>query len=156
MVSGHKPLTGVVAILVTPFTDDDQLDLPGLARVAEYTIGLGVHGIGIGLASEYLALSDAECVVAARTLVEAARGRVPVMMSCARPSTAATIELARAISGCRVDALMVLPPYVLPPAGGGLLAHYRAVAGAVATPIVVQDAPLMSGVNLSAELLAAL
>ena len=151
-----KRLTGVVAILVTPFTDDDSLDLPGLARVAEYTIGLGVHGIGIGLASEYLALSDAECVAVARTLVEAARDCVPVMMSCARPSTAATIELARAISACSVDALMVLPPYVLQPGSAGLLAHYRAVAGAVATPIVVQDAPQMSGASLSTELLAGL
>jgi dihydrodipicolinate synthase/N-acetylneuraminate lyase len=151
-----KQLSGVIAILVTPFTEDDQLDLPGLARVADYTIGLGVHGIGIGLASEYMALSDAECLSVASTLVEAARDRVPVMMSCARPSTAATIELASAIGACGVDALMVLPPYVLPPGGAGLLAHYRAVAAAVATPIVVQDAPQMSGVNLSAELLAGL
>ncbi|HEY8284741.1 MAG TPA: dihydrodipicolinate synthase family protein [Chloroflexota bacterium] len=151
-----KHLSGVVAILVIPFTDDDRLDLSGLARVAEHTIGLGVHGIGIGLASEYLALSDVECVAVARTLVEAARGRVPVMMSCARPSTAATIELARAISVRGVDALMVLPPYVLPPGGTGLVAHYRAVAGAVTTPIVVQDAPQMSGASLSAEMLAGL
>jgi dihydrodipicolinate synthase/N-acetylneuraminate lyase len=147
-------LSGVVAILVTPFTDDDRLDLPGLARVVDYTLGLGVHGIGIGLASEYLALSDAECVEVARTLVQAARHRVPVMMSCGRPSTAATIELARAIGASGVDALMVLPPYVLPPGAAGLLAHYRAVAGAVDTPIVVQDAPNMSGVHLSAETLA--
>src|SRR5260370_30738882 len=123
-------LTGVIAILITPFTDNDALDLAGLTRVAEHTIGLGVHGIGIGLASEYLALSDVECVAVAGTLVEAARGRVPVMMSCARPSTAATIELASAIGPRGVDALMVLPPYVMPPGGAGLVAHYRAVAGA--------------------------
>ena len=84
-----KPLSGVTAILVTPFTDDDQLDLPGLARVADYTIGLGVHGIGIGLASEYMALSDAECLAVASTLVEAARDRVPVMMSWPRRSAPA-------------------------------------------------------------------
>ncbi|HXT36225.1 MAG TPA: dihydrodipicolinate synthase family protein [Chloroflexota bacterium] len=156
MVTHHKPLTGVIAILVTPFTEDDRLDLLGLARVAEYTIGLGVHGIGIGLASEYLALSDAECVAVARTLVETARDRLPVMMSCGRPSSAATIGLARDIAATGVDALMVLPPYVLQPGGAGLVAHYQAVAGAVATPIVVQDAPQMSGASLSAELLAGL
>ena len=156
MVSSHKPLTGVIAILVTPFHEDDILDLPGLARVAEYTIGLGVQGIGIGLASEYLALSDQECLAVARTLVEVAHGRVPVLMSCGRPSTAATIGLAREIAASGVDALMVLPPYVLQPGGGALLAHYRAVAGAVATPIVVQDAPQMSGATLSAEVLAGL
>lgn len=149
-----KRLSGVIAILVTPFTDDDALDLPGLARVVDYTIGLGVHGVGIGLASEYLSLSDEECVAVARTIVDAAYGRVPVMMSCGRPSTAATIELARAISACGVEALMVLPPYVLPPGAAGLAAHYRAVADAVDTPIVVQDAPHMSGVQLSAETLA--
>lgn len=149
-------LTGVVAILVTPFTDDDQLDLPGLERVVEYTLGLGVHGLGIGLASEYLALSDEECIAVARTLVRAARRRVPVVMSCGRPSTAATISLARALEACGVDALMVLPPYVLQPSAEGLEAHFRAIAAAVQTPLVVQDAPDLSGVTLPPPLLAQL
>ncbi len=150
------PLQGVVAILVTPFTDDDALDLPGLARVVDYTIGLGVHGVGIGLASEYLALTDEEAIAVATTLVRAARGRVPVMMSCGRPSTAATIALGRGIAACGVDALMVVPPYVMAPGAAGLAAHYRAVAAAIQTPIVVQDAPGVSGVTLSPELLASL
>ena len=151
-----KQLSGVIAILATPFTDDDRLDLPGLERVVAYTLGLGVHGVGIGLASEYLSLSDEECVVVARTLVRATRGRVPVVMSCGRPSTAATIVLARAVTGCGVDALMVLPPYVMAPGPAGIEAHYRAVAGAVDVPLVVQDAPTLSGVTLSSELLARL
>src|SRR5260370_40760691 len=98
-------LTGVIAILITPFTDNDALDLPGLARVAEHTIGLGVHGIGIGLASEYLALSDAGCVAEASTGVEAARDRVPVILICGRPCTAAAIDVARAIKACTAEAL---------------------------------------------------
>ena len=151
-----KRLTGVIAILVTPFTEDDRLDLPGLARVAEYTIGLGVHGIGIGLASEYLALTDEECVAVAGTLVQAASGRVPVMMSCGRPSTAATVTLAHAIAATGVDALMVLPPYVLQPGAAALADHYRAVAAAVATPIVMQDAPQMSGITMTSSVLAGL
>ncbi|MGH2347091.1 MAG: dihydrodipicolinate synthase family protein, partial [Chloroflexota bacterium] len=124
------------------------------ARVVDYTIGLGVHGVGVGLAGEYLALSDEECVAVTRTIVEAARGRVPVMMSCGRPSTAATIDLARAITAYAVDALMVLPPYVLQPGAAALAAHFRAIAAAVEVPIVVQDAPHMSGVQLPAEILA--
>jgi 4-hydroxy-tetrahydrodipicolinate synthase len=154
MTHHEKPLSGVVAILVTPFTAADELDLDGLAAVVDYTIALGAHGVGIGLASEYLTLSDVECVTAARALVRAAAGRVPAMMSCGRPSTAATVALARAIAAEGVDALMVLPPYVMPPGAAGLEAHYRAVAEAVPTPLVVQDAPSLSGVNLSPELLA--
>jgi dihydrodipicolinate synthase/N-acetylneuraminate lyase len=155
---GETPgtLAGVVAILVTPFAEDDQLDLPGLERVVEYTLGLGVHGLGIGLASEYLALSDDECLDVARTLVRATRRRVPVMMSCGRPSTAATVSLARGLEACGVDALMVLPPYVLQPAADRLEAHYRAIAAAVRTPLVVQDAPNLSGVTLAPALLAQL
>jgi dihydrodipicolinate synthase/N-acetylneuraminate lyase len=95
-------------------------------------------------------------VAAARTLVEAAAGRVPVMMSCGRPSTAATVGLARAVAACGVDALMVLPPYVMQPGVRGLIEHYRAVAGATDVPIVLQDAPTLSGVQLSPEILAAL
>lgn len=151
-----QPLHGVVSILVTPFDDDDRLDLPGLERVVAYTLGLGVHGIGIGLASEYLALSDAECVAVAETLVRTVAGRVPVMMSCGRPSTSATVALAQEIADRGVDALMILPPYVLAPGARGIEAHYRTVAAATATPIVVQDAPALSGVALSTEVLARL
>jgi dihydrodipicolinate synthase/N-acetylneuraminate lyase len=149
-------LTGVVAILVTPFSDDDHLDLPGLERVVDYTIGQGAHGIGIGLASEYLALTDEECIAVARTLVRAARHRVPVIMSCGRPSTAATIALATVLYGCELDALMVLPPYVMQPGVDGLEAHYHAVAAAVNTPLIVQDAPNLSGVTMPPSLLARL
>jgi 4-hydroxy-tetrahydrodipicolinate synthase len=77
-------------------------------------------------------------------------------MSCGRPSTAATIALARALAACGPDALMVLPPYVLPPTPEGLEAHYRAIAAATSTPIVVQDAPNLSGVTLPPALLARL
>jgi len=151
-----KPLSGVVSILVTPFDDDDRLDLPSLARVVEYTVGLGVHGVGIGLASEYLALSDQECVAVAGTVVRTVAGRVPVMMSCGRPSTSATVALAQEIEAQGVDALMVLPPYVMGPSARGIEAHYRAVAAAITTPIVVQDAPALSGVSLAPEVLARL
>jgi len=156
-VSGAAPdrrLSGVVAILVTPFNDDDAVDLAGLAAVADYTIGLGVQGVGIGLASEYMALSDDECLAVAQTVVAATRGRLPVIMSCGRPSTAATVALARALASCGVDALMVLPPYVMAPSAAGIEAHYRAVADAVELPIVVQDAPALSGVALPSQLLA--
>ena len=155
-MKGYVPatLTGGVAILVTPFTEDDLLDLAGLEQVVEYT--LGAHGIGIGLASEYLALSDEECRAVAETIVRAARHRVPVIMSCGRPSTAATIGLARMLETYELDALMVLPPYIMQPTARGLEAHHGAVAAAVHTPVVVQDAPNLSGVTLSPALLAQL
>jgi 4-hydroxy-tetrahydrodipicolinate synthase len=156
MVDTPGRLTGVVAILVIPFMDDDQLDLPGFARVIDYTLDLGVHGLGVGLASEFLSLTDEECRAVAQTLVRATRRRVPVMISCGRPSTASTIALARTLAACGPDALMVLPPYVLPPTPEALVAHYRAVAAAVQTPLVVQDAPNLSGVTLSPALLAQL
>jgi dihydrodipicolinate synthase/N-acetylneuraminate lyase len=146
-------LTGVVAILVTPFTDDDRLDLAGLERVVEYTIEQGAHGLGVGLASEYLALTDEECIAVARTLVRAARHRVPLIMSCGR---AATIDLATVLDACELDALMVLPPYVMQPSVDGLEAHYHAVAAAVRTPLIVQDAPNLSGVTMPPALLARL
>jgi 4-hydroxy-tetrahydrodipicolinate synthase len=55
-----------------------------------------------------------------------------------------------------VDALMVLPPYVLQPGARGLIEHYRVVAGATPVPVVLQDAPALSGVQLPAETLAGL
>jgi dihydrodipicolinate synthase/N-acetylneuraminate lyase len=44
--------------------------------------------------------------------------------------------------------VMVLPPYVLQPSADGPAEHYRAIAAAVRTPLVVQAAPNLSGVTI--------
>src|SRR5262249_12856142 len=54
------------------------------------------------------------------------------------------------------DALMVQPPYVFKPDPAGIVEHYRAVAGAVSIPVIVQDEPVVTGLTMAPGLLAQL
>lgn len=49
---------------------------------------------------------------------------------------------------------MVLPPYFLKPDGEGLMFYFDAISRAVKIPIMVQDAPLMSGIAMPVALLS--
>ena len=55
------------------------------------------------------------------------------------------IELSQAAEAAGATAVMVAPPTGLR-GDAAILAHYRAVAGAVSIPIVVQDEPVTTGV----------
>jgi 4-hydroxy-tetrahydrodipicolinate synthase len=51
------------------------------------------------------------------------------------------------------DALMVMPPYFLRTDADGLMLYFEGISRAVSLPIMVQDAPLMTQVNMPASLL---
>jgi len=41
----REKLRGVIPAIITPFTQEDEVDLKGLERLTEYLISKGVHGI---------------------------------------------------------------------------------------------------------------
>jgi 4-hydroxy-tetrahydrodipicolinate synthase len=85
------PLTGVVPIVPTVFSDDETVDLDGTARVVDYLIDAGVDGVCL-LAnySEQFSLTDAERDTLARTLIERVAGRLPVIVATSHYSARVT------------------------------------------------------------------
>ncbi len=75
------PLHGIVPILVTPFDEVGRVDAESLRREVEFNIDAGVHGLGIALGSEVYKLADDERDLVVTTVVDQARGRVPVVMN---------------------------------------------------------------------------
>ena len=47
-----EAMRGVFPILVTPFDDQERVDEDSLRSLVDFTIGAGVHGLGIALGSE--------------------------------------------------------------------------------------------------------
>lgn len=150
-------LAGCIPIVCTPFHDDGQLDENSLRREVEYLITNGVHGLAaLAIASEGYKLNDAERERVTRTVVEAAAGRVPVVIGADYSGTDVAVERARAAEEIGADAIMVLPPYFIKPDGDNLYRYYKRLAEAVSIPIIVQDAPQLTGVTMSAPFLAQL
>ena len=153
------PLTGVIPIAPTAFSDGGTVDLDGQRRVYDCMIDQGVDAICI-LAnySEQFLLSDDERSEQLALAMEKISGRVPVVVTCSHFSTDIAVARARAAASAGATMLMMMPPYhgaSLRADETRMIEHFARVADAARLPIMVQDAPL-SGVTLSVSFLARL
>ena len=61
-------------ILVTPFDERGGIDEESLARLIDFNIAAGVHGLGVALGSEIFKFNEAERDAVTRAVVRAGRG----------------------------------------------------------------------------------
>ena len=146
---------GIFPILNTTFHDDGSLDFASQGRLVDYLLESGAHGLGLfGNASEGYALADSERQSLLAAIAKQVNGRVPLVVSTGATGTDLAVRASQTAQDQGASALMVLPPYFLKPGADGLMFYYAAISKAVAIPIMVQDAPLMSQVPMPATLLA--
>ncbi len=123
-------LRGVLAFVITPFTDDHALDISGLTRIVDSMCHAGVHSIVCtGGVAEFYSLNLEEYHQVIRSTVRAAKGRVPVLAGIGH-STRIACELASFAESEGVSGLMINPFYFVEPNLEGLARHYQALAKA--------------------------
>jgi dihydrodipicolinate synthase/N-acetylneuraminate lyase len=135
-------LQGVFPILVTPFDEQGRIDEESLARLVEFNIAAGVHGIGVAIGSEMFKLTEAERAQVTRRVIDQARKRVPVVINTGAGGTDLAVHYSRSAEDAGADALMIIPPSFLPAGPAEVLDYYRAISAAVRIPIFLQDIPL--------------
>lgn len=150
-------LRGCIPILCTPFDASDSVDVDGLRAQIDWVLDQGATGVAtLALASEGYKLTESEREAVASDVVTHVNGRVPVVVSADGAGTAVAVDRARRYAALGADALMVLPPYLVKPGPASLLDYYLRIAEAVEIPIMIQDAPQLTGVAMSPSLWAEL
>ncbi|MBM3802259.1 MAG: hypothetical protein FJW26_08085 [Acidimicrobiia bacterium] len=123
-------LKGVLAFVITPFTDDHDLDTRGLIRLVDSMCLAGVHSIVCaGGVAEFYSLTIEEYHQVIRSTVRAAKGRVPVLAGIGH-STRIACELAKFAESEGASGLMINPFYFVEPNLEGLVHHYQALSKA--------------------------
>ena len=146
---------GVYVILATPFDAHGEVDEASLARLVDFSIDRGVHGLtALGIMGEFHRLSEEERRRVAEVVVRQAAGRVPVVVGASHPGLPVTAALARHAAKIGAAAIMVAPPAGTRADPDVLLRYYQAVAAASPLPVVVQDEPQSTGVQMPAVALA--
>lgn len=149
-----KKIEGIVPILVTTFHDDGSLDFESQRRLIHFLLEQGAHGLGLfANASEGYTLLEEERDKLQEMIVKEVNGRVPIVVSASHTGTDAAALLAKRAENLGADALMVLPPYYLKTDAEGTFHYYATMNAAVSIAIMVQDAPLMTGVTMAPALL---
>lgn len=122
-------IKGVIVPIVTPFDKEGQLDTHATKKLVDYLITRGVNGLFPGgTTGEGPLLSLSERRLLAETVVEAADGRIPVIVHAGAITTADTIELAQHAQQIGAQAAAIIPPYFFGHCDEAMFQHFKAVA----------------------------
>mgnify|MGYP001282908914 FL=1 len=144
--------TGSIPALITPFTDDNEVDADGFQSFVDWQIKQGSNGVvPCGTTGESPTLSHEEHERVVELCVEATAGRVPVIAGAGSNSTTEAIRFAKHAESVGADALLVVTPYYNKPTQAGLFAHFKAIHDACGLPIIIYNIPGRSVVDMTIE-----
>jgi 4-hydroxy-tetrahydrodipicolinate synthase len=147
-------LEGIIPAMLTPFTENGEIDVDGIKENVNFLIENGVSGIMCnGSTGEAVALTKEERIKVIKATVEAAKGRVKTIAGTGVPSTDETIKLTRDAKSAGADAVMIITPFYEIPTQEGLYKHYETIAEAVDIPIVMYNIPQHTGVEIGLDVL---
>ncbi|MYC06131.1 MAG: dihydrodipicolinate synthase family protein [Chloroflexi bacterium] len=149
---------GSHTVLATPFTaDGSAIDTDALRQLINWQIESGSHGlIPLGSTGEFLSVSDDERRVIVETAVDAANGRVPVLIGTADEWTEKAVRYSVEAQDAGADGLMIISPYYSSPTEDELFEHFRRISDTVSIPIMVYNNPNTANVDLRPEFVARL
>ena len=149
-------LRGSIVPVVTPFKGG-AVDLDGLARLIEWQIASGSHGISVtGTTGEPSSLTTDERKQVILAAKEAVNGRVPFVPGTGSTNHAETLELTRYAEEIGVDAVLIIAPYYNRPSQEGLFRHFDAVAKSTGLPVILYNIPGRTAVNIEIDTVARL
>jgi 4-hydroxy-tetrahydrodipicolinate synthase len=148
----HVDLKGILPAMITPFSPESGgVNETALAALTDRLIEAGVGGlVPCGSTGEFQTLSHQERCRVTEVVVNAAKGRVPVIPHTGALSTSEAIELSQYAEGAGASAVMVVPPFYEAPPWSDIVEHYRAIAAAINIPIMLYHIPSAHGYTLSA------
>lgn len=143
--------------LVTPLTEGDEVNYGVLRQLVGFHAENHSTGILLlGSTGEAIMLASGERKKIIDTVLDEAKGRVPVMVGVAAVTTRQTVENAKYAKDAGAAAgLIVQPPYIKP-TQAALYRYFKDVADAVDTPLVIYNNPERCGVNVEPETIARL
>ncbi len=144
-----KKLRGSICPVVTPFTESGAIDEIAFAELINWQIESGSHGISVtGTSGEPSSLTIAERKRVMALAKETIDGRVFFAPGTGSTNHDETMELTKYAEEIGADAAMVIVPYYNRPNQEALYQHFKTVADAVTTPIIIYNIPGRSAVNM--------
>src|SRR5436190_1494454 len=151
-MANQKTLQGVLPIVHTPFTTDNQIDATSLQREIDWAFSIGADGMGTGMVSELLRLRLDERLQLTEWIVQFAKGRGAIFAGVGSESTQQAALLAKAAERAGCDAVMAPPPMTTRSSRAGLLDYYCGIADSMSLPVIVQDASGYVGQSIPLDL----
>lgn len=142
---------GAITPLITPFGEDGSLDLRALARLVEWQLEHGAHGISVGGSTgEPTSQSVRERVEVMGAAAAAIDGRVAFIPGTGTAIMSETLELTGEAERLGAAAVLVVTPYYGRAQQRGLFQWYSRIASEFPDlPILVYNVPVRAAVDIS-------
>lgn len=135
-------IQGSIVALVTPMTEDGQVDEISLRNLIEFHIDQGTDGlVAVGTTGESATLDEDEHCHLIEFTVQCVAKRIPVIAGTGANCTREAIALTRRAKQAGADACLLVTPYYNKPTQEGLYLHYKAIAEAVDIPQILYNVP---------------
>ena len=149
-----KQISGIVPIVAAAFTSTGTFDQDSFQSLVRHLLGTNASALTLfGLATEFYKLTESDRAQMQKFLLaETAHSEsVAGIISITDHSWEVACQRAREAEEQGADALMLLPPYFLSPVEDAILEHLQRVIGSVNIPVIIQYAPVQTGVRLAPE-----
>ncbi|MDR1005249.1 MAG: 4-hydroxy-tetrahydrodipicolinate synthase [Bacteroidales bacterium] len=154
-MSKNTKIKGTGVAIVTPFHKNKEVDFTSLSKVVSHVLdGNTDFVVALGTTSESVTLSNQEAFAVLEHTLDCVEERVPVVVGVSGNCTTEVISKVRMLKDIaedRFSAVLVSTPYYNKPTQQGLYEHFKVVANALPTPIILYNIPGRTGVNLNAE-----
>ncbi|MFO7696386.1 MAG: dihydrodipicolinate synthase family protein [Anaerolineae bacterium] len=148
---------GMMAVLMTPFTENESIDEPALRQLVERVIAGGVHAVvALGTAGEFAAVTDDDKRRVLSITVEQVAGRVPVIAGTGEPGTRRAVARTQEAARLGANAALIVPPYYYPCNQQAVLVHYKTLAADGGLPVILYNIPQFTKVPIAVETVAEL
>lgn len=143
---------GIYPVLITPMTDDYEVNYEGLKGNIDHLIEQGAAGIVVnGSTGEFVSLTKEERNKITETAVEHVNGRVPLLVGTAAERTEEAIEYTQHAEKAGADGSLLINSYYAHPKENEIYEHFKAVAESVKFPIMIYNNPFVTGIDIETE-----
>ncbi|WP_282637300.1 dihydrodipicolinate synthase family protein [Sphingobacterium thalpophilum] len=148
------PLKGVIAYPITPFDNNEQINIPLFKKQVERLVTAGVHGIApLGSTGVMPYLNDSEKEAITEATMQQVAGRIPTLVGVSNLTTERTVYHAKFAEKAGASAIMIIPMSYWKLTDDEIVKHYDEVASKISIPIMAYNNPATGGVDMSPALL---
>ena len=138
----HDEFHGVFPYLVSPIDEHGRVKDAVLTRLVNDLIDAGVHGLTpLGSTGEFAYLNREQRHHIVEVVVQATRGRVPVVAGVGATTIADAVDQVTAYEALGVDGILGILEAYFPLAEDGVVGYFSAIANATALPVVLYTNP---------------
>lgn len=148
---------GSAVALVTPFTEDNNVNFEKLGELIEYHIENGTDALVVcGTTGEATTMSESEIFAVIKYTVEKVNKRIPVIAGTGSNNTMLSVHMSQEAEKLGVDGLLIITPYYNKTNEKGLKLHFETIANSVKLPIILYNIPGRTKVNIKPSVVAEL